>query len=155
MPSSVGWHRGQKCLPVHLHRLRKLCAMFWMLETAVPKSASRKEDRLRMKPGNLFANIPTPLPKELVEVLQENPNIRIERIVSLGHTSPEGFWYAQPNDEWVLLVQGAARMRCDEEDQPVELKPGDYLNIPAHRRHRIEWTDPSLPTIWLAVHYGD
>jgi cupin 2 domain-containing protein len=47
---------------------------------------------------------------------------------------------------------GGGAERGDE--HPVEMKPGDFLNIPAHRRHRVEWTTPGEPTIWLAVHYG-
>jgi cupin 2 domain-containing protein len=102
---------------------------------------------------SISATIPSHVPTELVEVLQEGPNLRIERIISQGHASPEGFWYDQDTDEWVLLVQGAARMRIEGQDQTIEMKPGDYLNISAHTRHRVEWTDSEQPTIWLAVHY--
>lgn len=102
---------------------------------------------------NIFQNIPAALPEELVDVLQAGRGVRIERIVSRGHRSPAGFWYDQPQDEWVLLVRGAARLSIEGQDQPVELKPGDFLKISAHQRHRVEWTDPGQPTIWLAVHY--
>ena len=103
---------------------------------------------------NLHADIPAELPEELVETLLREPGLRIERIVSLGHASPEGFWYDQRDGELVLLVKGAARLRF-EGQEPIELQPGSFVNIPAHRRHRVEWTDPDHPTIWLAVHYGD
>jgi cupin 2 domain-containing protein len=103
-------------------------------------------------PSNIFANVPTALPDELVEVLAATDAVRIERIVSMGHASPEGFWYDQETDEWVLLLRGAARLRFERDEQPVAMKPGDFLQIPAHRRHRVEWTDPQQPTIWLAVH---
>ena len=102
---------------------------------------------------NLFADLPQSLPKELVQTLLTAANVRIERIASHGHASPEGFWYDQDQHEWVVVLQGAARLRF--EDETVELRPGDFVNIPAHRKHRIEWTTPDEPTIWLAVHYGE
>jgi cupin 2 domain-containing protein len=103
---------------------------------------------------NLFADIPADLPEELVQALISTPGLRIERIVSLGHESPEGFWYNQDSHEWVLLLKGAARLRFEGEE-PIEVGPGTFINIPAHRRHRVDWTDPSEPTIWLAIHYRD
>ncbi len=102
---------------------------------------------------NLFADLPTQLPEELVTSLLEAASVRIERIVSHGHASPEGFWYDQDQHEWVMVLKGAARLTF--EDETVEMKPGDFLNIPAHKKHRVEWTTPDEPTIWLAVHYGD
>ncbi len=96
-------------------------------------------------------DIPNSLPQELVQVLLEMPNIRIERIVSLGHSSPPGFWYDQGEHEWVLLLAGTAKL--DFEDEIIEMRPGSFVNIPAHRRHRIEWTNPNQATIWLAVYY--
>ncbi len=103
---------------------------------------------------NLFADIPDSLPEELIETLLGTPGLRIERIISLGHRSPEGFWYDQEASEWVLLLKGVARLRFEAEE-PMELRPGAFVSIPAHRRHRVEWTDPSEPTIWLAIHYGE
>ena len=103
---------------------------------------------------NLLADLPVDLPHELVETLLQHDALRIERIVSQGHSSPDGFWYDQPRHEWVLLLQGEARLRFDEDDQLVTLRPGDAINIMAHRRHRVEWTTPAEPTIWLAIHYG-
>ena len=93
------------------------------------------------------------MPDELITTLLESTNVRIERIVSHGHASPDDFWYDQAQDEWVVLLKGAATLRF--EDATVEMKPGDFLNIPAHKRHRVESTTPDEPTIWLAVHYGD
>jgi cupin 2 domain-containing protein len=101
---------------------------------------------------NLFAEIPADLPEELIQTLLSTSNVRIERIVSLGHASPEGFWYDQETHEWVLLVKGAARLMF-EGKEPIDLRPGSFVNIPAHQRHRVEWTDPTQPTIWLAIHY--
>lgn len=103
---------------------------------------------------NLFADFPANLPEELFETLVSSPDVRIERIVSHGHASPEDFWYDQDTDEWVLLLSGAARLQFENSDTPVEMAPGQYVLIPAHTRHRVAWTDPTQPTIWLAVHYG-
>ena len=100
---------------------------------------------------NRYATLPAQLPDELVQTLHSTEHLRIERIVSQGHASPPDFWYDQAEHEWVLLIQGAARLRLD--DEVVELKPGDFLDIPAHRRHRVEWTSPDQQTIWLAIHY--
>jgi len=103
--------------------------------------------------ANLFAGLPaTPQPDEIVDVLAQGPQARIERIVSTGQASPPGFWYDQPWDEWVVLLSGAAILRLDGEPEPRRLAPGDHLLIPAHRRHRVEWTSPDEPTVWLAVH---
>ena len=104
-------------------------------------------------PTNLFANVPTALPDELVTNVLNRPELRVERIVSHGQASPAGFWYDQEQHEWVLALKGAARLRFEGEDQEVEMAPGDYLYIPAHRRHRVEWTTPDEPTIWLAVFF--
>lgn len=104
---------------------------------------------------NLFADVPADLPEEVVDVLQANANVRIEQIVSQGHASPEGFWYDQDQAEFVLVLAGAARLRYENDAEAVAMQPGDFVNIPAHRRHRVEWTTPEEPTIWLAVHYGE
>jgi cupin 2 domain-containing protein len=104
---------------------------------------------------NLFTGLPDRLPDELVSILLEAADVRIERIVSHGHASPEGFWYDQDQHEWVLVVKGATRLRIQDQEQPIEMKPGDFVNIPAHMKHRVEWTAADEPTIWLAVHYGN
>ena len=101
---------------------------------------------------NLLSNLPPNLPEELTTVLQEAHGVRIERIVSTGHKSPEGFWFDQQEHEWVMVLQGAAKLQF--EDRVAELKVGDWINIPAHQRHRVEWTSPDEPTVWLAVFYG-
>jgi cupin 2 domain-containing protein len=101
---------------------------------------------------NLLADLSAETPGELMQTLLSAQALRIERIVSHGQASPVGFWYDQPEHEWVLLVRGAARLRFDDED-PIELTAGSYVNIPAHTKHRVEWTDPDQPTVWLAVHY--
>jgi len=102
---------------------------------------------------SLFEGIPAELPEELIDILCETDSVKIERIVSRGHASPKGFWYDQAGLEFVLLVQGSAGLKFEGEDEVVVLKAGDYLNIGFQVRHRVEWTDPSCETIWLAVHY--
>jgi cupin 2 domain-containing protein len=100
---------------------------------------------------NLFNDVPPNLPDELFTTLLDGPGVRVERIVSHSHSSPEGFWYDQEQHEWVVVLKGAAKLRF--EDRTIEMKPGDFLNIPAHKKHRVEWTTPDEPTIWLAVVY--
>ena len=101
--------------------------------------------------NNLFSGLPDDWTEEFTELLLDSPDVRIERIVSLGHASPEGFWYDQDEDEWVAVLQGQARLLLEGDEQPRTLGPGDHLEIPAHQRHRVVWTTPSEPTIWLAV----
>jgi len=86
-----------------------------------------------------------------METLIQSDGVRVERIVSHGHASPEGFWYDQYEHEWVVVLQGAARLQL--EDKTIELGPGDYINLPAHTKHRVEWTTLDQPTIWLAIFY--
>src|ERR1700679_4040367 len=100
---------------------------------------------------NLLAEIPGDLPDEVFQTLVNTEAVRIERIVSLGHTSPAGHWLDQARCEWVLVLQGAAQLEL-EGDPPIDLLPGSCVNIPAHRRHRVTWTAPDEPTIWLAIH---
>ncbi len=102
--------------------------------------------------ADLFAGIPDDGAGERFETLLETPGFRVERIVSRGHASTEGFWYDQGTHEWVLLLKGAARVTL-EGGGSFELLPGAALNIPAHTRHRVDWTDPTQPTVWLAIHY--
>ena len=101
--------------------------------------------------SNLFSNIPSNLPAELKETLIQSDGVRVERIVSHGHASPEGFWYDQDEHEWVMVLQGAARLQL--EDRTIDLGPGDYINLPAHTKHRVQWTTTDQPTIWLAIFY--
>jgi len=103
--------------------------------------------------SNLFTDLPENIPDELLKTLFESAHVRIERIVSHAHASPDGFWYDQDEHEWIIVLKGAARLQF--EDSIVEMKPGDFVNIPAHRKHRVEWTTPDEPTIWLAVFYRD
>ena len=102
---------------------------------------------------NIFSNIPSKISNEIFELIFKNQKITIERIISKGHVSPINFWYDQEMNEWVIVLRGYARLKFAENDEMVEMKPGDYINIPAHCKHRLEWTDPNEETIWLAVHY--
>ena len=102
---------------------------------------------------NLLFPLPDAHKDEAVDTLLTRPGLRIERIVSRGQASPPGFWYDQAEGEWVLLLAGAARLRFADEPEPRLLNPGDKLDIAPHRRHRIDWTDPATPTVWLAVFY--
>jgi cupin 2 domain-containing protein len=102
---------------------------------------------------NLFAALPDAGAAEQLTTLLTRPGLRIERIVSLGQASPPGFWYDQDEHEWVLVLAGAARLRVADETEARLLRRGDFLDIPAHTRHRVEWTEPGEKTIWLAVHY--
>jgi cupin 2 domain-containing protein len=105
--------------------------------------------------NNLFDNLIDDLPDELVEVLAENQHVRIERIVSPGHASPDGFWFDQDEHEWVVVLKGEAKLLCEGDREPIQMKPGDHVLIPAHKKHRVEWTTPNEPTVWLAVFYED
>jgi cupin 2 domain-containing protein len=101
---------------------------------------------------NLLQNIQADLPEEYFETLAQSDSVHIERIVSTGHATPAGEWYDQERNEWVLLLQGAARLEF-EDGREAALAPGDWLDIPAHQKHRVAWTDPGQDTIWVAVHY--
>ncbi|VTR97296.1 cupin domain-containing protein [Tuwongella immobilis] len=104
-------------------------------------------------PWNVLENLPEPAAQEQFLTLLQARGVHLERIVSHGHVSPPGFWYDQPQTEWVLLVQGTATLTVG--DITHELKTGDSLRIPAHARHRVDRTDTNPPTIWIALHVTD
>ncbi len=106
-----------------------------------------------MKNKNVFNGIPAEIPEEIVQEIFKAQKIRIERIISKGHTSPKDYWYDQDENEWVMVLRGRARLEFSDDRTLLELKEGDYLNIPSHKKHRIEWTEPENETIWLAVFY--
>ena len=101
---------------------------------------------------NIFKAIPIDLSEEKIEQLVGNNHMKVERIISKGHKSPVTGWYDQKFEEWVLLLKGEAKISFLDEST-VTLKPGDYLNIPAHKKHRVDWTTPDDETIWLVIHY--
>ena len=104
------------------------------------------------KAANLLADIPAAINTEIFERLVANDAVRIERIVSQGHSSPAQGWYDQDDNEWVVVLQGAGIIEFESGDT-VRLEAGDYVNLPAHTKHRVNWTDPDQQTIWLAVFY--
>jgi cupin 2 domain-containing protein len=103
--------------------------------------------------GNIFANIPASGLEEEITILADRPGAVVERIVSTGQASPAGFWYDQDWTEWVILLQGAAELLIEGEPAPLNLRPGDYVELPAHVRHRVERTLAGRPTVWLAIQW--
>ena len=106
-----------------------------------------------MQVDNIYSNICFDLKEERFETILENPQFKIERIVSNGQSTPPGDWYDQDTCEWVILLKGSAGIRFEGSEKTCRLLPGDYIHIPAHVRHRVEWTSRDEETIWLAVHY--
>ena len=104
--------------------------------------------------GNIFSPLPRGAPDEKITALVTAPHMRLESIVSRGHTTPEGLWYDQDWTEWVVVVRGTAELLFEHESTPRVLQPGDYVQIAAHARHRVTATDPHEETVWLAVHYA-
>jgi cupin 2 domain-containing protein len=100
---------------------------------------------------NLFNNIPSSIPDEIFETIISTPFIKIERIISKGQKSDPDFWYDQEKSEWIIVLQGKARLQF--EDKTICLAPGDYTNIDPHQKHRIDWTTSRKETIWLAIFY--
>jgi len=45
----------------------------------------------------------------------------------------------------VIAVPGAARLQF--EDGMVEIMVGDFINIPAFKKHRGDWTPPDEPMV--------
>jgi cupin 2 domain-containing protein len=102
--------------------------------------------------GNVFAHADGPLTEERVDILAKGLGMRVERIISRGQRSPDGFWYDQADTEFVVLLSGSAIVRFETPARDVALQPGDWLDIPAHCRHRVEATASDADTVWLAVH---
>ena len=101
---------------------------------------------------NLFKNLPSSMADEEFSTIAEGRGVRIERIVSQGHSSPSSGWYYQELDEWVIVLRGQAQIEL-EGGQNHQLGEGDHLAIPAHTKHKVTWTSPQEPTIWIAVHF--
>ncbi len=108
---------------------------------------------MEVKAGSLTSGLSSlPRSREIVDILLERPSLRIERIVSTGQATPAGEWYDQETDEWVLVVEGSAKLRIEGETEDRELGAGDFVFLPAHCRHRVNWTQREPPTVWLAIH---
>ncbi|MCP3870593.1 MAG: cupin domain-containing protein [Gammaproteobacteria bacterium] len=101
---------------------------------------------------NIYQQIPVDTPSEVFEILVDKGDVKIERIISRGHKSPDKGWYNQDREEWVMVLKGDASIAF-EDDTVVHLHAGDYLNIPAHRKHKVIHTSTLPETIWLAVFY--
>lgn len=102
---------------------------------------------------DLLSGLPETLTAERFETLLRKPGVRVERILSQGQSTPAGDWYNQTWDEWVLVLQGAARLTVEGAEQPISLAPGQAIWLPAHCRHRVDWTPPDQVTVWLALHF--
>lgn len=121
----------------------------------LPNGVSALTVRVAMTESrNIFAPVTSNLSEEIFETLAKRGGIRIERIISHGQATPDGEWYDQGWDEWILLLTGSAGLVMEQEEITRILKPGDYLMIPAGCRHRVAWTAPGETTLWLAVHIG-
>ena len=105
-----------------------------------------------MSRGNVYDQIPNDLAEEQFTDLLSTPGLRIERIISKGHSSPESGWYDQDEHEWIIVLRGAGIVLF-EDGREVKLSRGDFLNIPSNTRHKVKWTAPSEITVWLAVFY--
>lgn len=105
-----------------------------------------------MQLKNIFESIPNNLDEEIFEQLVQSETVKIERIISKGHRSPETGWYEQERNEWLIVLKGEAIISF-ENGIDINLKAGSHINIPAQKRHKVSWTDPKAETIWLAVHY--
>ncbi len=105
-----------------------------------------------MKVENILANVPDIFDKEIFQCLAESEHVKIEKIVSKGHTSPKTGWYNQDWDEWVMVIEGKAIISFAD-GHSLTLKKGDFITIPAHKKHKVDWTEPETNTVWLAVHY--
>jgi cupin 2 domain-containing protein len=101
---------------------------------------------------NIFSNIPNVLAEELFTSIIRQDNVHIERIVSSGHITQPQQWYDQAWDEWVIVLEGQAVLVYEHDMSRLSMMTGDYVFIPAHTRHRVEWTAPKIHTVWLAVH---
>ena len=102
---------------------------------------------------NIFSGLQEQTPDEILETILQTYQFKIERIISRDHSTNEGEWYDQDKNEWVLVLKGNAGLQFEGDDEAVIMRTGDYINIPAHRKHRVEWTDPEEDTIWLTIHY--
>lgn len=105
--------------------------------------------------ANLLVDLPDACQAEVCETLLEQGVLRLERIVSRGQSTPEGQWYDQDHDEWVLVIAGQALLQIAGEQVARRLETGDWVYLPAHCRHRVVWTPPDRETIWLALHWKE
>jgi cupin 2 domain-containing protein len=110
-------------------------------------------ESMKIKSGNLFSNIPLHADDEIFDTILASDGCKIKRIISRGNQSPPDYWYDQERNEWVMVLKGSAALKFENSKKIVEMMPGDYVYIPSHCKHRVEWTDPEVETIWLAVYF--
>ena len=113
-----------------------------------------EEERKSMVIKNIFWGTSQFTIEEIFETLLKTEDFRLERIISSGQATPFGEWFDQDSNEWVVLLSGSAGLLFEGEKEVSTMHPGDYIHIPAHQRHRVEWTDPEQKTVWLTLHYG-
>lgn len=106
-----------------------------------------------MKPNNIFSGIPDHIEDEISQTVLKRKAFKLERVVSAGHVTPEGEWYDQDTDEWVMVLSGSAKLLFQDKKKVLRMNAGDYIHIPPHKRHRVEWTHPGEKTVWLALHF--
>ena len=106
-----------------------------------------------IKVKNILSDIHKKHREEILEEIVSSGNVKVERIVSRGHETPEGRWYDQDRNEFVVVLNGEAELLFEEGNQRIKMIKGDYIVIPAHVKHRVERTHPRRNTIWLAVYY--
>ena len=106
-----------------------------------------------MEIKNIYENLPFDKSEEIFETIIENEHLKLERIISSGQSTPPGEWYDQDRSEWVVLLTGSASILFETENETIDMKPGDYVHIPAHIKHRVEKTSSKTETIWLALHF--
>ncbi|WP_044042921.1 cupin domain-containing protein [Caballeronia insecticola] len=108
---------------------------------------------MQLQTGNLFGVESKRDSDERIDMLVAGQRLNVERIVSMGHASPEGFWYDDSRAEWVVLLSGAATLEFEEDAMLHEMRPGDYVLIEPHCRHRVAWTHGEERSVWLAIYY--
>ncbi len=106
-----------------------------------------------MTPNSIFSNIPDSIKEEIFEIPIKTDHFKLERIISAGQTTPPGEWYDQDANEWVILLGGSAGLLFEGNEEVLVMRPGDYVHIPAHKRHRVEWKDRDQKTVWIALYY--
>jgi cupin 2 domain-containing protein len=111
------------------------------------------DEIFKMNYGNFFFGIPKHIDDEIFDTILSSAGCEIKRIISKGNQSPSDYWYDQVKNEWVMVLKGAAELKFKENGKTVKMMPGDYVYIPPHCKHRVEWTDPDVETIWLAVYF--
>jgi cupin 2 domain-containing protein len=121
---------------------------------AIGRAGKAWETSMAVRVGNLYVDVSAGSSgEEAFSEIFARPGLKIERIISQGQASPPGFWYDQAWNEWVIVLKGSATLQFEDEPATRALGAGDYVFIPARKRHRVEWTEPQQPTVWLAVHF--